>query len=265
MGKRGGLMYSGPSKIAEAVVTILVPPACREEVVGDLHERFKSRLQYASDALHTVPLAIISRIRRTADPQILLVQAFALYMSFVGAAWVRTGAVLHEQRDLLRLAIPAGMAVLGLVFDDTYAAPGRRSSLKLLRGPLLGLVMALASQELLWISNSDLALPRWVMFYGCAISLLLSSAIRMLFPPITDQLLGASAPALWLKQAGGSRGSPRGVIRVLKGISAVVALATIGTWIAERSAPTKSGIVMFLVVLVVAYFAYQVYRIRRRG
>jgi hypothetical protein len=90
-------MYSRPSKIAEAVVSVLVPPACREEVVGDLHERFKSPLQYAADALHTVPLVIISRMRRTADPQILVVQAFALYMSFLGAAWLRDGAVLREQ------------------------------------------------------------------------------------------------------------------------------------------------------------------------
>jgi hypothetical protein len=208
MGTRAGLMNSGPSRIAEAVVAIVVPPACREEVLGDLHERFKSPLQYTADALHTVPLVIISRMRRTADPQILLIQAFALYMSFLGAAWLNDGAILQEQWGLLRLAIPAAMATLGLILDDIYANPGRRSPLNLARGPLLGLVMALASQGLLWISNPDLTLPRWVMFYGCAMSLLLSSAVRILVPPVTEQLLGASAPALWLKQAGGSRGSP---------------------------------------------------------
>jgi hypothetical protein len=84
-------MYSGPSKIAEAIVSVLIPPACREEVIGDLHERFKSSSQYAVDALRTVPLVIISRIRRTADPQMLLIQAFALYMSFLGAAWLKGG------------------------------------------------------------------------------------------------------------------------------------------------------------------------------
>jgi hypothetical protein len=246
-------MSSGPSKPAEAIVAVLIPPACRAEVVGDLHERFKSPLQYAADALRTVPLVIISRMRRTADPQILLIQAFALYISFLGAAWLKDGAVLRERWGVLRLAIPAAMAMLGLILDDTYANPGRRSALNFARGPLLGLVLALASQGMLWIGNPDLAIPRWIMFYGCAMSLLLSSAVRMLFPPVTGQLLGANAPALWLKQAGVSRGSPQVIIRVLKGITAVVALAIVGTWITERSVPSKAGVVMLLVVLLVAY------------
>ena len=29
-------MRSGPSKAAEAIVALLLPPACREEVLGDL-------------------------------------------------------------------------------------------------------------------------------------------------------------------------------------------------------------------------------------
>ena len=246
-------MYSGPSKLAEAVVAILVPPACREEVLGDLRERFKSPSQYAADALLTVPLVIFSRMRRTADPQILLIQAFALYMSFLGAAWLGDPAVLREPWGLLRLAIPAAMVMLGLILDDTYAGPGRRSALNLARGPLLGLVIAFVSQGMLWIGNPALALPRWIAFYGCAMSLLLSSAVRMLFPPVTGQLLGANAPALWLKQAGGSHGSTQGLIRVLKGISVIVALAVIGTWIAERSAQPKAGIAMVLLILVVGY------------
>jgi hypothetical protein len=171
-------------------------PACCEEVLGDLHERFKSPLRYTADALMTVLLVIFSRIRRTADPQILLIQAFALCMSFLGAARLSGGEVLREQSGLVRLAIPAAMTMLGLI-------------------------------------------------------LVLSSAVRLLLPPVTGQLLGANVPALWLKQAGGSRGSPPGT-RLLKGIPAVLALTIIGKWIAERSVPPGAGIVVILVVLVVA-------------
>jgi hypothetical protein len=64
-------MSPGPSKIVEAIVAALVPPACREEVLGDLHERFKSPLQYFFEAVCTVQLVILSRMRRTADPQVL--------------------------------------------------------------------------------------------------------------------------------------------------------------------------------------------------
>jgi hypothetical protein len=89
----------------------------------------------------------------------------------------------------------AAMVLLGLILDDTYARPGRQSALKRVRGPLLGVAIALASQGMLWIGRPDLAVPRWIALYGCALSLLLSSAVRMLFPPVTEELLGANVPA----------------------------------------------------------------------
>ena len=75
------------------------------------------------DALSTVPLVILSRIRRTADPQVLLIQAFALYASFLTAAWFKDASLLQAQWGLLRLAIPPGMALLGLILEDAYATP----------------------------------------------------------------------------------------------------------------------------------------------
>ncbi len=75
-------------------------------------------------------------------------------------------------------------------------------------------------------------------------SLVLSSAVRMLFPPDADQLQGANAPALWLKQAGGSAGNPQGLIL---GVVAIVVVAIIGVWIADL------WVTLLLVVLVVAY------------
>ena len=129
-------MPSGPSKSAETIVGILTPPACREEVLGDLHERYRSPLQYGLDALGAVPLVILSRIRRTADPQVLVMQAFALYLSFLTAARFQDASLLQAQWGLLRLAIPAGMTLFGLILEDAYAIPGRRSPLSLVRGPL---------------------------------------------------------------------------------------------------------------------------------
>src|SRR6516225_7621174 len=100
LGERGGLMRSGPSKVAEAIVTLLLLPACREEVLGDLHERYRSPLQYGVEALCTVPLVILSRIRRTSDPRVLLIQAFALYASFLTAAWFKDAGLLQAQWGL---------------------------------------------------------------------------------------------------------------------------------------------------------------------
>jgi hypothetical protein len=198
-------MENGPSKAAEAIVAILVPPACREEVVGDLYERYRSPAQYAVDALIAVPLVILSRIRRTSDPQVVLMQAFALYLSFLCAAWFKDAALLRSQWGLLRLAIPAGITLIVMMLEDAYARPGRRSPTGLARGPILGVVCVLVSQGMLWSGKADLALQPWILLYGCAMSLLLSCAVRMLFPPPTQQARGANVPADWLKQpAGGS-------------------------------------------------------------
>lgn len=253
VGERGGLMKSGPSRTAEAIVAVFVPPACREEVLGDLHERYSSSGQYGLDAARTIPLVIISRIRRTADPQVLVMQAFALYASFLGAAWLKDRTFLSEQWGLLRLAIPAGMATLGLILEDAYARPGRRSPLKLARGPVLGLGLALASQGMFRINSPDLALPAWITFYGCALSLLLSSAVRMLFPPATGQLQGANVPADWLKQSSGSLGNAGASSRAVKVVAAIVAAVIVVTWMANHATLPKALIVTLSLVLLIAY------------
>ena len=55
-------------------------------------------------------------------------------------------------------------------------------------------------------------------------SLLLSSAVRLLFPPVTDRLQGVNAPALWLKQDGGTGENTQGVTQAIV-IAAIVAVA----------------------------------------
>jgi hypothetical protein len=180
-------MHPGPSEIIERLVALFIPPVCREEILGDLHERFTSALQYAVDAFRTVPLVIISQMRRTADPQLLVIQGFSLYASFLAAAWFGATGLVREQRGLVRFAIPTVMAVVGLTLSDTYTSAAGHQALKLACGPLAGLFMVLASQGILWITNPALRLPVRVIFYGCAMGLLLSSGIRVLFPPVKRQ------------------------------------------------------------------------------
>lgn len=250
-------MRSGPSKAAEAVIAFFTPLACREEVLGDLCERYRSPLRYALEAACTVPAVIVSRIRRTADPQVLLIQAFALYGSYLGASWFSSRTLLGEPWGLLRLAIPAGMAMLGLILEDAYASPPHRSVLKLVRGPMVGLGLALLSQSVFWTGDPDLAVPRGVAFYGGAMGLLLSSAVRLLFPTAAGQLQGANAPALWLKQAGASGGAAGGITMVLKGVAAIAAAAAAGTWMADHYAVPKLRVIATLLLML---FAYQIWK-----
>ncbi len=248
-------MRSGPSKAAEAIVAIFVPPACREQVLGDLHERYRSPIQYGWEAFITVPLVILSRIRRTADPPLVLLQAIALYASFLGAAWLQGGALLWEASGPLRLAVPAAMALLGLMLDDVYADPGRTRNIA--QAPAVAIAFAAASQGMLLASKSELAVPIWTTVYGCAIGLILSSVVRILFPPVSSQLQGANAPAAWLKQDGGSRGGSSGVVRMIQGITGVVAAVALTALMMDQHWSPKRMALPLLLVMVVAYVVFR--------
>lgn len=225
-------MGSGPPKTFEALVAVVIPPACREEVLGDLHERYRSTPQYGLDAACTVPLVILSRIHRTADSRALLIQAFAFYASFLAAAWIDGAVLLRDQWGFLLLAVPAAAAMLGVMLGDAYANPRLRRTLKLTLGPVQGAGLALVSQGLLWFVNPDLTVPRLVLFYGCAAGLLLASAVRMLFAPAIRQkdrknkdqtmrskrtmaIIGATllavavAAGTWVVAENGSAGGPK--------------------------------------------------------
>ena len=181
-------MESGPPKIMETVFGILIPPACREEVLGDLHERYRNRGQYVAEACHTIPLVIVSRIRRTTDPGLLLLEACALYLSFAASA-IFSGQTrfLVEENGYLRLALPILMALLALVFVDAYASAERR--------PLLGAVAtfcAVVAQSRIQRANLELGFPSFRMvLLGSLVGTLLVTALRLLFAPDNNRTTGA--------------------------------------------------------------------------
>ncbi|HTA41593.1 MAG TPA: hypothetical protein VK789_04045 [Bryobacteraceae bacterium] len=109
-------MASGPPKLLETLARLLVPPACREEVLGDLHERYKTPLQYLGDLFSILPFLVMRRILRTTDPQLFLTDALLVYGSFLAAAWYKDR--LADGSSLLHLAIPAGLTLLYLVLNE---------------------------------------------------------------------------------------------------------------------------------------------------
>ena len=99
-------MESNPSKIAEALVYWLLPPACREEVLGDMRERNQSSVQYLVEATCTVPSVIYSRIRRTTDAVVTFFVAASMYTAYVMAAWRLDSQLLFRENGYSRVAIP---------------------------------------------------------------------------------------------------------------------------------------------------------------
>jgi hypothetical protein len=154
-----------------ALVGLLLPPACREEVLGDLHERNATLAGFCMDAVRTVPHVIASRIRRVADPQLLLLYAITLYLCYYAAAWLTDRALLRETWGLARPAIPALLVLLVLLLEDAYAGPGPRSRLQLIRGPLIAFVVVFLAQTL----------PSGIVLFGSALGLPLTLVLRLLF------------------------------------------------------------------------------------
>ena len=186
-------MRRSPPRLLETVVGFLIPPACREPVLGDLHERYVNTMQYLADVTFAVPCVIVSRIRRMTDPLVLLTEALALYLSFLAAAWALAGtAFLHEPRGLLRLAIPAAVALGVLVLADAYVDPRKRPAPMPLLEATMGLGVAAISQAALWAADPSLVLPRWILITGGGFSVLLVSTLRMLFPPTDNRPRGAT-------------------------------------------------------------------------
>ncbi len=243
-------MRSAPPRIIAEILSVVLPPACREEVLGDLYEGCDSLGQYLREAMRVVPMVIVSRIRRTADSQVLLMQAAALYMSFLGAGWNEGKTFLFESSGLLRLAIPPAWVLFGLIMDDAYAVPGKRSLLKKMRGPVLGFGFAYLSQVALSADNPLLALPLRVMFFGSAAGLLFSVGLRYLFPSAIDRPAGAGGPALWLKHTTEPFRVAPEVTSIAKTLAFVIVLAFAGGQLGGRALATALVLVSVLLLIV---------------
>jgi len=197
-------MAPGPPKVMERVVGFFIPPACREEVLGDLCERYRSPAQYLLEALRTVPLVVVSRIRRTSEPRLLLAEAATLYISFLAAAWWLAGTPFFADTAWMRLAIPSAAALAALVLRDAWSDPGRRTPAV---DSALAVTLAFLSQAALSVLDPSWLLPRWVLLGGAGMSLLLLSALRTGFHP-GRQHLKEAGPA-----GGGSPLTPDEILR----------------------------------------------------
>jgi hypothetical protein len=207
--------------VIETMVGIFIPPACREEVLGDLRERNEGAQLFLYDALRTVPMVIVSRIRRTTDSVVLLMEAFCCYVSFLAVALVVQPSMIRTEEGLLRLAIPGVIALLVLVIADAYANPRKKSVLR----PILAVALAFAAVFLVHAIHP--LLPGMMLAVGSGMSMMLLLAMRMLFPPIADRPQQAQGPAFWQKQEIVAAG-------VLKATAAVAGILLVGSSVPDR-------------------------------
>ena len=186
----------------------LLPPSARESVLGDFRERYQSPGQYIWEALRTIPLVVLSRMRRTTDPQALLTEALGLYLAWLLSGWLLDRAFLAQPWALLKLAGPAMVAMTAMLLGDAWTPQGQR------REPLIraihGACWALLSQVLAQ------QLPPDVIALGLGLAMLTTTAVGWISPVIPG------APLLWEDH----------VIRVTEIVVGVIVVGAASTWVA---------------------------------
>jgi len=171
-----------PPEIAEDFVGWFLPPACREEVLGDLYERYVNAAQYAANAVAVAPRVILSQIRRNTDARVFVLTACAICYSFASGS---TGWQLNsDSLSLLRIAIPSIAAILMLLFRNGWADSESRR----LRAITVDIAIAMGAAALtqlvlLAILRSDLMLLRWCPSQGTFMGWLFVILLRAVLPP----------------------------------------------------------------------------------
>ena len=121
MEQKGPKVETRPPAVIDWIVRLLIPPAAREAVVGDLWERYRSPLQYLSEAIRVLPYVVSGQIRRSTNLPLLATQAILLFGclgGFVAAEGPRTTAVDAPRWE--GAAFAAAAALIGLLLRDAY-------------------------------------------------------------------------------------------------------------------------------------------------
>ena len=140
-----------PPVLIDAVVRALIPPACREHVVGDLWERYRSPLQFVRDAARTIPFVVVSQIRRTSSLAGIVIHTFILFVSLGTGArrmWPAVVAVVGSLlgfvlRDAYRRAF--SISIKQVAFDLVFGAIGLVASQAVMAFVLPGQLLPLAA------------------------------------------------------------------------------------------------------------------------
>jgi hypothetical protein len=107
-----------PPRWLEWLVARALPRACREHVLGDLHESYTSAREYVTDAVPALAAAIFSQIRRVTPLPFLLLEAVIVYGSiYVAAIWE---ASEDGPPNVLKIAAASAVVMALLVFCDLY-------------------------------------------------------------------------------------------------------------------------------------------------
>ncbi len=160
MEQKGPKVETRPPAVIDWIVRVLIPPAVRESVVGDLWERYRSPLQYLSEAIRILPYVVSGQIRRSTNLPLLATQALLLFGclgGFVAAEDARTTAIDAPRWQGAALASAA--ALIGLLLRDAYRKTEQWSATRGVFDIVAVTSCVLLSQALLAVAAS----PDWLL------------------------------------------------------------------------------------------------------
>ena len=114
-----------PSPWLEAIATRLVPPACREHVLGDLAETSAGNRHYVRNLLSALPSLVGSQIRRRATIAGIIFNAFISIFAFLIPQGFPQAPFFAEAWAVPRLAVPWALWVIGSALAAAYG-PARK-------------------------------------------------------------------------------------------------------------------------------------------
>jgi hypothetical protein len=225
LGQGDGVIPSGPPKKLETFVGLWIPPACREEVLGDLHEKYTGPWQYIALAMCVVPFVILSRICRTTDTLILLTEALLIYGSFLAGEWYTDKTLLAGRWGLWRLAIPTVVNLSALILERAWDL--KTSPRALIQGAvfLVGVYFSIS---------------------GAFASVMLVLAVEILFRPEANLPRQPAGAALWTEHRAEPAAIPWTITTRLLVAAAVITLAGL---VVTGHLPGIANDIMFLAVV----------------
>jgi hypothetical protein len=171
-----------PPPWLEFPVSRLVPPACREHVLGDFSERYTSPRQYAADALRTLPFVIAGQIRRTSDSLGILMCVIPAFLFFGG---LRSPDDIGSMMWLRPLAPAIGVAI-AMLLRSAYRNPDSPWSRQAVVDAAVAAACALLSRAALAVIRPQSALAPLVVLSGSVGTFVTVFVLRFSLPPDDD-------------------------------------------------------------------------------
>lgn len=168
-------METHPPKLIETLIEKFVPPACRENVMGDWDEKYTSTADYLLHVVSDLPFVVAGQVRRTFDVSLFFSQAAVLYAAFAGAS-LAVGTRDHSGGPL---AIVIGVVLFALVLRDAYINREEQPDYRARRDASFAIGAGLSCELLLsMFGGSGLVVPVRILIGGSAAALLMVYMLR---------------------------------------------------------------------------------------